>query len=359
MMKQNFALFTNLPDCFSLSSITETELYLALSRMKSTSAGVDGISVNLLKIVYPFISRHLLYFINFILTSSKYPNNWKISRVVPIPKSGRQLSLNNMRPISILPSMSKIVEFIMKEQITKWIESKGLLNECQYGFRRGRNTGLLLTCLTDTIRKFLNEGKVSVVVSVDLSKAFDLVDHSCLVKKLNSKFGFAISACRFIWSYLSGREQIVSLNGLNSEALPVRSGVPQGSVIGPILFTLFLNDLFDELNFCKPFVFADDIQLLWSGEFQLSDVLQATINHDLSSLSNWMQVNKFSVNPDKTKAIVVRTNRSSIFDLDLRMSGTAIEITNEIRCLGVIIDDKLSFESHVNVICSRVCQTLH
>lgn len=356
----DFCGFANSPNAFSFSNITMVELEQALLQVKSSSVGIDGISIKFLVKVFPYVSGHLLHFVNNILTTSVFPREWKVARILPIPKHGTELSLDNMRPISILPSLSKVVEYTIKNQVMRFIDDRKLLHDCQYGFRQGRSTNLLLMGLTETVRKCLNEREVSVLVSIDISKAFDQLKHSLLVKKLNVNFNFSRSACRLIWSYLSNRKQYVSLNGRSSCVLNIKSGVPQGSVVGPILFCVFLNDLVDILSYsrCKPFLFADDIQLLWSGERQFMDALEASINYDLSVLNNWMVENSLSINPSKTKALIFKSSRSDIFHLNLNICNNIIETVSNLRCLGVLIDDRLSFESHINNLISRVTFTL-
>lgn len=138
---------------FSFTNVSIADLHIALLRIRSNSVGSDGVSIRLLKIVFPYLSGHMLHIINSILMSSRYPCAWKVSRIIPIPKKKGDFSIDNMRPISIMPVLSKVVENIMKEQMMQWVKDNGMLSECQFGFCRGRNTGLLLTELIESVKK--------------------------------------------------------------------------------------------------------------------------------------------------------------------------------------------------------------
>lgn len=339
---------------FSFRCVDEAELLDALNKVKSNSIGVDGIPIRFIKIIYPIISRFVLNFVNSILTTSVFPAAWKSARVVPIPKSGTIRGMEDLRPISILPALSKVVEHLIKKLILHSCESK--ISVSQYAFRRNFNTTSLLLNLTDDIRTYVNERKLSVLVSLDLTKAFNSICYSTTIIKLCEKFGFSKSACQLILSFLSGRTQFVDLNGSYSSELVLESGVPQGSVLGPLLFILYINDLFDVLgtSICRPFVFADDIMLLFNTDRDFIDVLENNINFCLRNISAWATENSLAINPLKTKGMLFGSPGLSLPELNVCVSERRIEFVSQHKCLGVIIDNNLKFESHINSLHQKI-----
>lgn len=349
---ERFLRFSCSDEGFSFSSINSLELFEAFSSIKSNVAGNDGFSLKFLRIVFPYVSNYFLHLVNTIVMTSSFPNGWKTAKINPIKKKSHVNDVQNLRPIALLPILSKIVEHVLKKQLLSYIESKSLLNDCQCGFRSGRSTSMLLIGLTDSIRHNLADHKMSVLLSLDLEKAFDRVNYFSLVYKLSNMYGFGSSACKLIYSYLRDRKQYVHFNGFSSSILSVRSGVPQGSVLGPLLFILFLNDLFDSIDdWCLPYAYADDVQLLFSGEYQYRDVLQAKIDYVLRSLNTWMVSNNLSVNASKTKALLFSS--CDVDDLHLKYNNVQIDFVHNMKCLGVTLDDSLSFDLHIDGVVAR------
>lgn len=339
---------------FSFRNITEDELWLAINNVKSKSVGVDNIPINFIKLVYPYISHFLLFHINSILTSSIFPSSWKIARVVPIPKASSVRTFDDMRPISILPTLSKVVEHILKDQILSFLRHD--IVSSQYAFRRGHNTTSLLLNLTDTVRSNVNMNKLTALISLDLSKAFNCVNYSTLIEKLGSLFGFSKSACKLVYSYLTERKQFVDINSVYSSVISLSSGVPQGSVLGPLLFILYVNDLPEYINdsICTSFQFADDVFLMFSSNRDNPDVLESNINFGLERFAQWSSLNSLSINTSKTKAILFGVCGYNNPALNISICGNSIIFVDRIKCLGINIDDRLLFEGHVDHICFRV-----
>ena len=181
-----------------------------------------------------------------------------------------------------------------------------------------------------------------------------------MIEKLIVNFGFSMSACKLISSYLHGRYQFVCVNNIKSNLLQLHSGVPQGCVLGPILFILYINDLPGLINStsCKSFLYADDVALLFSSNRDFPDVLENNINYTLSVVSDWAFLNSMSLNGEKTKAIVFNPFDRFAVDLDIFIDGVRVEFLNRVRCLGVILDSKLNFEAHIDQTFCRVLQTL-
>lgn len=356
----NYFVIPDRADGFSFRNINIDELFGYIMSIKSNAVGCDGIPIKFLKLIFPLISNVLLFVINNILTTSIFPEAWKIARVVPIKKKGSSMEFNNLRPISVLPALSKIVEATMKRQIVDYVEEQCLLNDRQSAYRNGHNTTSLLLSLTDLIRKNTLPENFSVLVSLDLTKAFDSIDKFIMNNKLFYRYNFSTPACKMIKSYLDNRQQFVQYKDFRSETLNVECGVPQGSVIGPILFMLFINDFFECLDqsFCDTFIFADDIQILFKGQLCSFSSMETFINDCLRKIDVWMFENKLLVNVGKTKAMLFKSPRAQDLCLNLYMNNILVEFVSEMKCLGVIIDENLTFESHINALCSSINYTL-
>lgn len=350
----DFEEFVDSVDCFSFRCVSEVDVMEALNKVMSKSIGIDGIPIRFIKLIFPHISCILLNVINCILTTSVFPVFWKTARVVPIPKTKIVHDLDDLRPISILPALSKIVEHLIKNQI---IQSASVnIYESQYAFRRGYSTTSLLLKLTDSIRENLNMNKLSALISLDLSKAFNSISHVSMIQKLRDYFNFSTSACKLVLSYLSGRSQFVDLKGVRSGLLSLHSGVPQGSVLGPLLFILYVNDIYLQTNsrICQTFLFADDIFLLYKGNRTFSEAFESDINCCLDRVLQWTLENSLTINPSKTKAIMFGTSNHFFPDINLFLGDTVIECVSEHKCLGVTLDGKLSFKHHIDLLSGKV-----
>lgn len=279
-----------------------------------------------------------------------FPQDWKHAKIIPTPKSN-----NDFRPIAILPFLSKVIENLMSNQMSKYLNSLGLLSDSQSGFRQGRSCVTALSDVVENLRVKLDDNMVSFLVLLDHSKAFDTVDHTILITKLEKLFNFSSTACKLIQSYLSNRYQSVSMNNRISDALHVARGVPQGSILGPLLFCIYINDLPSVLSHCSIQMYADDVQLYISSETNKVDRCLEFLNSDLSNVHSWASMNGLCLNPAKTKCMTIsRKNTSVNINNCLKINNVNIDFVHSATNLGIIFNSQLTWTNHIKAAVARV-----
>ena len=333
-------------DSFSFKPVNADDVQrklLALQPNKAT--GLDNIPTRFLRDAATAIAPIVAQITNLSISQCHVPQDFKLARVIPLHKKGSKLEPGNYRPVSILCSISKVVERLIQEQINSYLSEHKLLFEFQSGFRTSHSTDTCLMYLTDYIKREVDAGKYCGMVMLDLQKAFDTVNHSILLDKLRA-IGFDCTSLNWMRSYLEGREQVVDINGTMSSSLPVSCGVPQGSILGPLLFLLYINDMNAACN-CKLFLFADDSALLISGEDKLQ--VEEALSSELSKIRTWLTDNKLSLHLGKTESILFGTKHSlrqmEVNDFKVKVDDTVIASKEEITYLGCILDKYLSGES--------------
>ncbi len=288
----------------------------------------------------------LAQFIQRCFDSGVYPGNWKSARITPLSKNGLKELLDNYRPISVIPTISKIPESIVVEHCDRYDEQHQITTSEQWAFRKGRSTELALVHITETIRSGLNRGRKVVLICVDVRKAYDCVRSDILARKL-ARFGFQGAFLEWLKSYLEGRRQRVAVNGRTSAQKFVQCGIPQGSCFGPRAFSIFINDLPETIETpgCTTVLYADDLTGIIEGD-SVEDVIEKA-NIYLSKVKVWMDQNCMVVHPQKTEAVWMSRNN----DTDPPMQrvvydGRPIDWVEVVKLLGVQIDNKLSFKQH-------------
>ena len=225
-----------------------------------------------------------------------FPNQLKMANVIPLYKSEDPMLFNHYRPVSLLCVLSKVFEKIMYTRLLDFFEKFKIIHDNQFGFRKGRSTHMALMILMDKIAKSLENGELVIGVFLDFSKAFDTVNHDVLLQKLQH-YGIRGSALKWFQSYLSDRCQYVTYNGQESSKKAINCGVPQGSILGPLLFIIYINDLSNVCNHMMSLLFADDTNLFVSGKDVIK--LQQEVEMDLNKISEWLKINKLSLNIKK------------------------------------------------------------
>ena len=268
-----------------------------------------------------------------------------MAKVIPIYKKGSKMHTSNYRPISLLSNINKIFEKIISERVYNFIEQNGTIYNHQYGFRKKHSTTHALINITEDIRKALDKNQFALGVFVDFQKAFDTVDHNILLQKLD-RYGISGNINKWFGSYLKDRKQLVSILGYDSQLRTLTHGVPQGSVLGPLLFLLFINDLHKAIQFSKVYHFADDTNLLLVGDS--IKALQKKMNVDLKNLYRWLLANKISLNVAKTELIIFRKTNMTIPETKIMINGKKIFPSKSTKYLGVHLDDDLSGFTHCN-----------
>ena len=277
----------------------------------------------------------------------------KIAKVLPLYKANDEHEVSNYRPVSILTQFSKILEKLFEKRLRNFIDKNNLLFDGQYGFRVNRSTGLALTELVDTILNALDNNKYCIGVFIDLKKAFDTVDHTLLVKKFKY-YGVRGITSKFLESYLCNRKQYVNYGDYNSAEQTIKCGVPQGSILGPLLFILYINDMCQVSNLLRFIIFADDTNIFCIDRDP--KVLIDKLNNELVKLTKWFRVNKLSLNVKKSNYMVFGTNK--IIAADVKLNGNKLEKVLFTKFLGVCIDYQLNWCIHIKGICRKIAKVI-
>ena len=340
----------------SFSQISEEAVMEVLNNLKQKlSCGHDGISSRLLKASKTVVCKPLTLIINQTLTSGIFPDTLKIVKIIPLFKKGDKTLLENYRPISILPAISKIFERIMFNQIHNHFSMHNLFYSGQYGFRANHSTQFAALELIDRITQDLDQGNMPITIFMDLSKAFDTLNHDILIYKLKS-YGLSEAALKLMQSYLTNRKQYVEINNTQSTKKDITVGVPQGSILGPLLFIIYINDIIHSSTVFRFIIFADDTTLYTTLNTQedINDIL----NDELLKINNWLKVNKLSLNVAKTKAMLFHMPQKRILNLRLKIAGSNIEFIDNFNFLGITINKHLNWTKHMDILSAKIAKTV-
>ena len=288
---------------FRFQSVAVQDVLKQLRQLKRKCAtGVDNIPTCYLKDTAYVIAEPLMFIINLYVKTGMFPNDLTMVRIIPAYKSGAKDSFANYRPISILPALSKIFERGVHKLLMDHLENNHLLSDRQFGFRRNRSTEQAIAFFTDQIRTKMDKRQLNGAVSIEMSKAFDTISHASIISKLPS---YGISGAEHQWptSYLFGRKQQASFLGTKSGQYPIDCGVPQRSILRPLLFLLHFNDAAETLLHCDIVMYADDTVIFCADEN--IDVIKKRVELDVSSLTKWLAKNELIINCKKSKTEVM------------------------------------------------------
>ena len=299
---------------------------------------------------------------NTSLATATFPLEWKKAYIVPLPKTVSPSQPKDFRPISILPLLSKVLERIVHGQLVYFFNAQKFLNPFQSGFKTGHSTSTALVKVTDDIGLAMNNTKLTILVLLDFSSAFNSVDFDILLAHLKS-FNISQHSLEWFSSYLHGRKQSVKSSDTYSEWTDLAAGVPQGGVLSPLLFSVFIDGVVKNIH-SSYHLYADDLQIYAHTDLHSIATTINTVNQDLASIGQWACKMGLLVNPNKSQAIIVGSKRllSKINPTDLpqlTLNGTAIPYLSTVKDLGLLIDQNLSWQPQVNEIGRRIFSRIH
>lgn len=365
-----------------LNPVSETEVKTLIMSLKNgSSSGFDGVSSRILKDQKEILCKPLAHLINACFQSGQFPKNLKKTIIIPIHKKSDKTEVTNYRPIALTSNIAKVIEKAFKTRVMHFLESNKYLHKNQFGFREKKSTIDPVLKLVNSVHHTLNNGKKALTVFIDLQKAFDSISHSKLLSALYET-GVRGKAHDFVTSYLSNRLQVVKVsspsneNGESSEHFSADMtsafGIPQGSVLGPVLFIIFINELSNIAKFGTVLSFADDTAITFYGDTW--DEVYKKANKDLSTIKMWLDSKGLSLNIDKTVYLAYSYNSSGqpsnnltlkihtqncVLDENEDCECSMIKKTKFTKYLGVVLDENLKWQEHLKQTCKRLRQSLY
>ena len=345
----------------NFTTVNENVVAKIIESLKTkSSCGDDGLSTKLLKEIKNEICSSITLIVNQMITTGIFPDSLKIAKIIPIFKKGDIEIIENYRPISILPAISKIFEKILSLQIHEYFQSKHLYYEHQYGFIKNRSTEQAALELIDRVITEIDKGEIPFNIYIDLSKAFDTLDHAILMDKLYY-YGVQGTSLDLLRNYLVKRKQYVQIGEVKSDITYLSTGVPQGSILGPLLFIIYINDIAKCSNLLHTIIYADDTTLMGNiSTFELRNgrTLDENINFELLKLTDWLKVNKLSLNANKTKLMIFHMPQRKLNPPIIKIDEIELEPISNFNFLGIIINENINWSKHINKISYSISKTI-
>lgn len=338
-------------NCMDFQKLSVQQVCEIVKNLKNKdSCGHDGISVKLLKHIFPIIANTITTVLNQCLQANTFPDQLKIAKIAPIFKTGEKNKFENYRPISILPAVSKVFEKAMANQLVDHLKTNNILYRSQYAYRQNHNTELAAAEFIDKVVNDLDNKASPLAIYIDLSKAFDTINHTILLDKLEH-YGIRNGALDLFRSYLHNRRQYVAYNNSTSNMVDISIGVPQGSILGPILFTIYMNDFVNSSSTFDFILYADDTTLYTD----VKKVNEQSINVELQKIVKWLNVNKLSINAKKTKMMLFHISKKPKSP-QVKLNGVVVEDVSHFKFLGIMIANNLSWTAHLMYLANKLAK---
>lgn len=342
---------------FSFTAVAEIDVIRAVNSIKTSSEGVDNINVFIIKLFLNRISGVLTHIINLSFEKNKFPSRWKYAIITPIPKLPVPLKASDFRPISLLTTLSKILEKIASKQISKYLNMYNLFDPYQSAYRENHSTTTALLKITEDILDAMDDSEITLLILLDFSKAFDTVNHRLLIEKLRI-LGFEDDSCRWMLSYLSDRYQMVKIGNEKSAFTLMQNGVPQGSILGPLLFLILVSDMRKCIWNGSYHMYADDTQLYFNSDIDSINNTIVEANVTLDKISNYCVKNVLKINENKScfmfigsKPMIKKLEEINLNEIIVK--NTAIKRMTHAKNLGLTFDEVLSWRRQVNLCVSK------
>lgn len=344
---------------FHFKNVEPKDIISAVTSINSKAEGVDKVSVCMIKLCIVYLIPVICHIFDFSLMYGTFPQLWKKSLVLPIPKKQNPSELKDYRPVSIICVMAKVFEKIVHQQVSEYLNQFNIINHCQSGFLKGNSTTTALIQVTDDIREAIDQRFLTLLILFDFSKAFDRVQHDLLLAKLKI-LGFSEHAISWFRSYLSSRLQQVYIDStLFSDWSVIETGVPQGSVLGPLLYLLYVNDLSNIFIHGKVRLYADDLQLYIKFKNGNHNEAVRNAESEIQRLRRYAAQHNLSLNASKTQPIILGSRRFlNMIDKkslsSINIDGEVVPYCNTVVNLGVVMDPTLTWGPHVDHVCKKV-----
>ena len=337
---------------FKFREVTELEIVKTITGLKTNSSGVDGINSFILKLIVKRVSHIILDIIQTSFRTKTFPERWKFAIISPIPKNDHPFKETDFRPISLLCALSKVLEKMANKQICEYLIKHSFLDVHQSAYRPNHGCITALLKVVDDILDGIDDSEATLLILLDFSKAFDTINHRLLLEKL-SILGFEIDALEWVKSYLTGRKQQVRTENETSDFIELKNGVPQGSILGPLLFTIFVLDIRQHIEVGSHHSYADDLQIYKS--FKSPDINETIIslNKDLKNIAEYCDNSALKINEGKCYYLILGSSRSLqkipyMPHVPVIINGIPIKRVYKIRNLGITFDEVLSWRRHIN-----------